>query len=95
MMYRYCRYYLGVVHYIGMDGQTISDAVKYGQRSYLGIYSDYDDISQYARQSVSWAVWNEIMSGTSPSQLSPKMTCTRAQTVTFMYRFVVNHLILY
>ncbi len=46
-------------------------------------------------RSVSWAVWNEIMSGTLPSQLSPKMTCTRAQAATFMYRFVVNYLFLY
>ena len=56
----------------------------------MKISLNYDDISQYARQSVSWAVGNEIMSGTSPSQLSPKMTCTRAHIAVFLWHYATG-----
>ena len=41
----------------------------------------------YYRKAVAWAVENEITGGTSPTTFSPKKTCTRAQIVTFLWRF--------
>ena len=36
---------------------------------------------------VKWAVEEEITTGTSAATFSPMLTCTRAQVVTFLYRF--------
>ena len=40
----------------------------------------------YFYQPVLWAVENEITTGTSAGQFSPKEECTRGQVVTFLYR---------
>ena len=37
---------------------------------------------------VSWAVANGITSGTTATTFSPNNDCTRAQIVTFLYRFL-------
>ena len=42
--------------------------------------------TDYYYKAVLWAVENGITAGTSPSCFSPRQTCTRAQTVTFLYR---------
>lgn len=42
--------------------------------------------SAYYAKAVSWAVANQITSGTSAVTFSPEASCTRAQTVTFLYR---------
>ena len=42
----------------------------------------------YYRKAVDWALKNGITSGTTSSTFSPDMTCTRAQTVTFLWRAV-------
>ena len=41
----------------------------------------------YYYTAVLWAVENRITSGTSATRFSPNATCTRAQIVTFLYRF--------
>lgn len=42
---------------------------------------------QYYAQAVLWAVERGITSGTSDTTFSPDKTCTRAQVVTFLYRY--------
>lgn len=49
----------------------------------------FDDVpadSWYA-EAVAWALDNGITFGVAPSQFAPEQTCTRAQIVTFLYRF--------
>lgn len=48
----------------------------------------FHDVAQdaYYKNAVTWALKNGITGGTSPSIFSPDMTCTRAQTVTFLWR---------
>ena len=45
---------------------------------------DRDDFFWYP---VKWAVEEDITTGTSATTFSPMLTCTRAQVVTFLYRF--------
>ena len=42
---------------------------------------------QYFAKAVAWAVENGITNGTSADKFSPDQTCTRAQIVTFLYRY--------
>lgn len=42
----------------------------------------------YYSNAVSWAVENKITAGTSAASFSPNSGCTRAQIVTFLYRFL-------
>ncbi len=42
---------------------------------------------QYYYNAVLWAVENEVTAGTSPTTFTPNGKCTRAQIVTFLYRF--------
>ena len=48
----------------------------------------FTDVRQgdYFYDAVLWAVENGITNGTSATQFSPNQTCTRAQTVTFLWR---------
>ena len=48
-------------------------------------FSDVPASAYYAR-SVAWAVENGITTGTGNRRFSPDATCTRAQSVTFLYR---------
>lgn len=50
-------------------------------------FSDVEDDTYY-RNAVDWALKNGITSGTTSSTFSPDKTCTRAQTVTFLWRAV-------
>ena len=42
---------------------------------------------RYYYNAVLWAVENQITNGTSATIFSPNKTCTRAQIVTFLYRY--------
>ena len=50
--------------------------------------ADFDDLTKdwYAK-SVAWAAENGITTGTGNGKFSPDATCTRAQIVTFLYRY--------
>ena len=50
------------------------------------IFTDVESDSYYA-ESVQWAVENGITNGTGDSKFSPDAICTRAQIVTFLYRY--------
>lgn len=57
-------------------GETKAKAVE---------FSDVDE-GAYYYDAVQWAVQKGITSGTSETAFSPDQTCTRAQTVTFLWR---------
>ena len=52
-----------------------------------GLPGDVDGSAYYA-QAVLWALENGIASGTGPDAFSPNAPCTRAQSVTFLFRAV-------
>ncbi len=51
-------------------------------------YADADTVSAYARNALSWAVGNGIISGTSASTLSPAGSATRAQCAVILTQFI-------
>lgn len=51
-----------------------------------GVFLDVPDNASYA-DAVYWAYAHNITSGTSDTMFSPEQTCTRAQIVTFLYRY--------
>ena len=51
-----------------------------------GSFADVDSGAYYA-DAVAWAVRNGITTGTSATAFSPDAGCTRAQIVTFLYRY--------
>ena len=50
---------------------------------------DFTDVKEgaYYQKAVQWAVEQEITNGTSAATFSPDSTCTRAQIVTFLWRY--------
>lgn len=58
------------------------------ERADLGIFKDGDDISEYAKDAISWANANKIITGMSPTVLNPKGSATRAQMASILRRFI-------
>ena len=50
-------------------------------------YADYDQISDFAREALDWAVSAGIINGTSATTLSPSGSATRAQVAVILMRF--------
>jgi len=53
------------------------------------VFTDVPSNAAY-EQAVSWAVAQNITTGTSATTFSPNQTCTRGQIVTFLNRFLLN-----
>lgn len=51
-------------------------------------YADFEQISGYAVEAVTWAVNTGLISGTSTTTLSPQGLATRAQVATILMRFI-------
>lgn len=51
-------------------------------------FSDYDKVSDFAKDAILWCVKNEIISGTEENLLKPYNTATRAETATILDRFL-------
>lgn len=64
----------------GIDTPAGGDAIKG--------YSDYSSVSEYAQESMAWAVDQGLISGTSSTTLSPTSGATRAQVATILMRYV-------
>ena len=62
------------------DGKPVSNTIA---------FTDVKADAYYA-ESVQWAVENGITKGTGDNKFSPDATCTRAQMVTFLYRYFVK-----
>ncbi len=54
-------------------------------------YDDADNLSDWARQSMRWAVENKILTGTSETTLSPRAGANRAQMATVLQRFMQKY----
>ena len=52
-------------------------------------FEDLPDWTDYA-DAVAWAVSRGVTTGTTPTTFEPERTCTRAQIVTFLYRYLVE-----
>lgn len=61
-----------------------------GQPKPKGKNNPFTDVKadSYYYDAVLWAVENGITGGTSATTFSPEDSCTRAQVVTFLYRFI-------
>ncbi len=70
MLYRYAKY----------AGKDVSS------RADLTGYFDHESISDYAREAMSWAVAEGVISGMDCDHLAPTSTATRAQTATIISR---------
>lgn len=51
-------------------------------------YSDYDQISSWARESMTWAYNAQIIQGVSDTELNPAGKTTRAQMAAIVHRFI-------
>ena len=53
-------------------------------------FSDASDVSVFARESMSWAIGCNIISGVGGNRLDPQGDATRAQVATLLVRFAGN-----
>lgn len=56
--------------------------------SILSDYTDYDEVSPYAKEPFAWAVEKGIITGTSKTTLAPHGMATRAQLAVIMIRYI-------
>lgn len=54
----------------------------------LEVFTDKDNISDFAYPAMCWAVENKIISGVSDTEIAPKMSATRAQLATIIVRYL-------
>jgi len=67
-----------------MEGYDVS----VGAETNILSYADAHTIGEYAIPAMQWACGEEIMGGYNDGTLRPNVGCTRAQIVTFLYRFL-------
>ena len=61
-----------------------------GERSDLAAFEDLDQLMGYAEDAMQWAVANGVISGISETQLGPRQSANRAQTVTILHRIITG-----
>jgi len=64
--------------------------VSVGEDTNILSYEDAQTIGQYAIPAMQWACGEGILGGYSDGTLRPNAGCTRAQIVTFLYRFLAD-----
>lgn len=71
--------------------QAVTFLYRYAGMPLVGDVSSFEDVPNHAyyADAVTWAVENEVTSGTSATTFNPSGDCTRAQIVTFLYRVMV------
>ncbi|WP_027399887.1 S-layer homology domain-containing protein [Anaerovorax odorimutans] len=62
--------------------------LTYEEKVNTSDYKDIEDISEYARESVEWALSSEIFKGSNNNMLYPKNTATRAEVSALILRFI-------
>lgn len=74
-----------------LRSQIVSFLYRYAGKPAVGGSNSFSDVSSgsYYYSAVQWAVNNGITSGTGNGKFSPNNTCTRAQIVSFLYRYIV------
>ena len=75
-MYRYARTY-------GIDSGSYDSKCLYG-------YKDFENTASWAKDAMSWAVSNSLISGRSPTALAPQGTATRAEIAGVLQRFYLS-----
>lgn len=76
MMYRYAKY----------KNYDISVPPSFS----LSKYSDAGKVSDWAKDAMSWCVYNELITGVTDTALEPANTATRAQCATIFQRYTEN-----
>jgi len=61
------------------------------EKADLSEFSDYSEISEWAKDALSWANAASIIGGVDESALAPKATATRAQVATILMRFTKSY----
>lgn len=72
--------------------QVVNFLYNYAKRptvNYTNNFKDVDSNAYYAN-AVRWALEQNITNGTSVDEFSPDEVCSRAQIVTFLYRYMAN-----
>lgn len=72
--------------------QIVTFLWRYAGEPQVGAKNPFTDVntSEYYASPVLWAVRKEITKGTSATTFEPDTTCTRAQVVTFLYRYAAK-----
>lgn len=70
--------------YAGLKGLDLS------ARGDLSVFADEGSISDYARESMAWAVGTGLISGMGDGTISPAGTASRAQVATILMRYCQN-----
>lgn len=72
--------------------QKVTFLYRYAGSEPVSGSNDFVDVNEqaYYADAVQWAVNNSITYGTSATTFSPEALCTRAQVVTFLYRYHMN-----
>ncbi|MCD8004347.1 MAG: S-layer homology domain-containing protein [Oscillospiraceae bacterium] len=70
--------------------QAIAMVYRYAEGEQLSVEIPFTDVDEsgYAYAAIVWAYYYGITAGTSDTTFSPSSPCTRAQMVSFLYRFV-------
>ena len=58
-----------------------------GDLSVLDKYADADNVSDYAKEAMAWAIGNGIITGVSDDTLAPQNSATRAQIAAILMRY--------
>ena len=56
----------------------------------LGDFTDGDQVADYAKTPMNWAIETNLIGGTAPGTLSPQGTATRAQVATILMRYTAE-----
>ncbi len=82
------------IHYQPEEGCTRAQVVTFlwraaGKPSVEGADNPFRDVAkgEYYYDAVLWALREGVTTGTDPDRFSPEETCTRAQIVTFLWRY--------
>lgn len=89
------------LHDLVMDENLVKSAITRAEMVYhlwqlasspepitsINAFSDLSSLSTQERKAIRWAVEENITNGTSITTFSPSMVLTRAQVVTFLYRY--------
>ena len=74
-------------------GEIVTLLYRFAQAKAVGGSNPFRDVSSGAfyYEAVLWALENNVTKGVSPERFAPDQTCTRAQTVTFLYRLLAEN----
>ena len=72
--------------------QIVTFLYRYAGSPSVSGNNPFRDVSSsaYYYNAVQWAINHNVTSGTGAGQFSPESTCTRAQIVTFLYRYIAQ-----